>query len=57
VAALLAQGLSNKEIAGYLVLSPRTVEGHVDNILRKLDCTSRAQAAAQIVAMALEAPS
>jgi predicted ATPase/DNA-binding CsgD family transcriptional regulator len=52
VAALLAGGLSNKEIAKDLVLSPRTVEGHVDNILKKLNCTSRAQAAALIVTMA-----
>jgi non-specific serine/threonine protein kinase len=48
VAALLARGLSNKEIAEHLFLSPRTVEGHVDNLLKKLACTSRAQVAALI---------
>jgi predicted ATPase/DNA-binding CsgD family transcriptional regulator len=51
VADLLAQGLSNKEIAAHLVISARTAEGHVDNILRKLECASRAQAAAMIVTL------
>ena len=46
VAALLAQGLSNKEIAARLVVAQRTAEGHVENILSKLGLTSRAQVAA-----------
>jgi DNA-binding CsgD family transcriptional regulator len=45
VAALLAQGLSNKAIADKLVLSERTVEKHVENVMGKLGFTSRAQAA------------
>jgi predicted ATPase/DNA-binding CsgD family transcriptional regulator len=46
VAELIAQGLANKEIAAKLVISQRTAESHVENILSKLSCTSRAQVAA-----------
>ncbi|MDD9375886.1 LuxR C-terminal-related transcriptional regulator [Streptomyces sp. ZAF1911] len=46
VAGLVARGLSNRKIAEELVISPRTVEGHVDHILTKLGFTSRAQIAA-----------
>jgi DNA-binding NarL/FixJ family response regulator len=45
VAQLVAQGLSNKQIATQLVLSQRTAESHVENILRKLGFTSRTQIA------------
>ncbi|MEQ0559838.1 LuxR C-terminal-related transcriptional regulator [Amycolatopsis sp. NEAU-NG30] len=45
IAELVAQGKSNKEIAAALVLSGRTVEGHVENILVKLGLTSRLQVA------------
>lgn len=45
VAELLAQGLTDKEIAARLVISPRTAEGHVQRILRKLEFTSRVQVA------------
>lgn len=45
IAALLAEALSNKEIAARLVISQRTVETHVDHILSKLGMTSRAQVA------------
>ena len=45
VAALIAQGLSNREIAARLVVAQRTAEGHVENILSKLGFTSRAQVA------------
>ncbi|MFE7228001.1 ATP-binding protein [Nocardioides sp. NPDC057577] len=45
VANLVAQGLSNKEIAARLVLSPRTIEGHVEHVLQKLCLTSRTQVA------------
>ncbi|MCW6007070.1 helix-turn-helix transcriptional regulator, partial [Micromonospora sp. CPCC 205371] len=43
VAALIAQGLTNREIAARLVVAQRTAEGHVENILSKLGFTSRAQ--------------
>jgi predicted ATPase/DNA-binding CsgD family transcriptional regulator len=43
VATLIAQGKANGEIAGELVVSKRTVEKHVANILSKLGLTSRAQ--------------
>lgn len=45
VAALIAQGKSNREIADALVLSERTVEGHVGNILNKLGFHARTQIA------------
>jgi non-specific serine/threonine protein kinase len=43
VVFLIAKGRSNREIAAELVLSPRTVEKHVANILSKLSFTSRSQ--------------
>ena len=45
VVRLLAAGRTNREIAQDLFLSPRTVDMHVRNILRKLDCRSRVEAA------------
>jgi DNA-binding CsgD family transcriptional regulator len=45
VARFLSQGKSNREIAEALVLSERTVENHVGNILTKLGFDSRAQIA------------
>ena len=46
VAELVAAGLSNKEIAGQLRVSVRTVEKHVDDSLRRLTLHSRTQLAA-----------
>ncbi|HEX9389316.1 MAG TPA: response regulator transcription factor, partial [Anaerolineales bacterium] len=43
VVTLIARGLSNGEIADELVLSKRTVEHHIANILSKLGFTNRAQ--------------
>ncbi|NNN37658.1 LuxR family transcriptional regulator [Streptomyces sp. S3(2020)] len=43
VAALVAQGLSNREIAERLVISKRTVDAHVEHILAKLGIGSRTQ--------------
>ena len=48
IAALIAQGMSNRAVAESLVISPRTVDGHVERILAKLDFTSRAQIAAWV---------
>jgi DNA-binding CsgD family transcriptional regulator len=45
VAQLLARGLSNKEIAGRLYLSERTIDNHVHHILDKLGFGSRVQVA------------
>ena len=45
VARLVAEGLTNREIAEQLVLSVRTVEGHVDRILGKLNFHTRTQLA------------
>ena len=50
IAGLLAEGLSNKDIAARLVISQRTVETHVDHILGKLGMTSRTQVASWIAA-------
>jgi DNA-binding NarL/FixJ family response regulator len=41
VLVLVAQGLANKEIAARLHISPRTVEKHVESLLRKTDARSR----------------
>ncbi|MEV7394970.1 LuxR C-terminal-related transcriptional regulator [Streptomyces sp. NPDC091215] len=46
VAALVAKGLSNRKIAEELVVSPRTVDFHVENIRAKLGFSGRAQVAA-----------
>ncbi|MDF3310221.1 LuxR C-terminal-related transcriptional regulator [Rhodococcus sp. T2V] len=46
VAAHVAAGMTNKEIAAKLVLSPRTVEGHVEHILEKLGMSRRHEIAA-----------
>jgi DNA-binding NarL/FixJ family response regulator len=45
VLALVAQGLSNQQIADSLVISERTARTHVSNILGKLGVVSRTQAA------------
>jgi DNA-binding NarL/FixJ family response regulator len=43
VATLVAKGLSNREIAAEMVLSPRTVEYHLASVFRKVGVTSRSQ--------------
>jgi len=44
ILALIAQGRTNQEIAGQLVLSLKTVRNHVSNIFSKLQVADRAQA-------------
>jgi LuxR family maltose regulon positive regulatory protein len=44
VLQLLADGLSNKEIASQLVVTPGTIKQHLKNICRKLDVHGRMQA-------------
>ncbi|MPY99191.1 MAG: hypothetical protein GEU97_14560 [Actinophytocola sp.] len=48
VASLIANGLSNKEIATKLVIARRTAEAHVEHILGKLGFSSRSQVAAWV---------
>ncbi|MBA3266589.1 MAG: response regulator transcription factor [Nocardioidaceae bacterium] len=48
VAELVAQGLTNREIAARLYLSERTAENHVQHILTKLDLRNRSQIATWI---------
>ncbi len=48
VLQLLARGLTNKDIAARLVISPKTAEHHVSQILGKLGLRSRAEAAAYL---------
>jgi DNA-binding NarL/FixJ family response regulator len=50
VAELVAEGRSNKEVAAALVVSPKTVDGHLSNIYAKLGIHSRTQLARRIAA-------
>jgi DNA-binding NarL/FixJ family response regulator len=52
VARLVAEGLSNKQIAARLFISERTVDSHVRSILNKLGFNSRAQIAGWVVSNA-----
>ena len=42
---LVAQGLSNREVAAQLFLSTRTIDFHLRNVFRKLNISSRTQLA------------
>ena len=55
VAALVAKGLTNREIASRLVISERTADSHVQHILNKLGFSSRAQIAAWATERGLQA--
>ena len=55
MAALLAEGLSNSELARRLYISPRTAAVHVSNILTKLGMASRTEVAAWAVRNGLTA--
>lgn len=56
IAALVREGLSNRQIAGALVISEGTAGLHVKHILAKLGFRSRAQVAVWAVEQGLEAP-
>jgi non-specific serine/threonine protein kinase len=56
VAALVAEGLSNRQIGEALVITEGTANVHVKHILNKLGFTSRAQVAAWVVQEQLSAP-
>jgi LuxR family maltose regulon positive regulatory protein len=56
VLSLLAEGLTNQEIAARLYLSLLTVKAHARNIYAKLGVGSRTQAAARVRALGLLAP-
>jgi non-specific serine/threonine protein kinase len=45
IAALIAKGKSNREIAAELFITVRTTKTHISSILTKLDLTSRTQIA------------
>ena len=46
ILALLGEGLSNREIAARLFITPKTVEHHVGHVLTKLDLKRRSEATA-----------
>ncbi|MFJ3666780.1 ATP-binding protein [Streptomyces sp. NPDC090106] len=51
VAALLVEGLTNRQIAERLVISKRTADTHVEHILTKLGVTSRAHVAPHLASV------
>jgi two-component system, NarL family, response regulator LiaR len=53
VLALMAEGLSNEEIAEQLVISPATARHHVSACIQKLGASNRAQASAMAVKLGL----
>jgi len=49
IARLVADGLTNREIASRLFISERTVDGHLEHVREKLEVNTRAQIAAWVV--------
>lgn len=56
ITALVAAGLTNREIAERLVLSERTVEAHIANVFAKVGASSRSQIAVWHARSASQAP-
>ena len=44
VLRLVARGLSNKEVAGQLLITPKTAGSHIEHIYNKIEASNRAQA-------------
>jgi DNA-binding CsgD family transcriptional regulator len=56
VLRLIAEGLSNREIAEALVISPKTAEHHVGQVLAKVGAKRRSEAAALLAAGSIAPP-
>ena len=56
VARLVAAGLTNRQIADQLVLSPKTISAHITHILTKLGAARRAEIGAWCATVRLDAP-
>ena len=54
VAALVAQGLTNREVAAQMSLSPKTVEAHLSRLYRRTGCRTRVELALAVKAGRLE---
>jgi DNA-binding NarL/FixJ family response regulator len=55
ITELMTQGLTNKEIAKQLGVSPETVKKHLKNIFQKLGTQTRSELASKYVSMPLKA--
>ncbi len=53
VARFIARGMTNKEVAENLHLSPRTVDMHVRNLFDRIDCSTRAEAVRRLCDLGL----
>ena len=53
VLSLLVDGMNNKQIACRMEIAERTVEFHVGNVLKKLEVSSRTEAAVKAVRLGL----
>lgn len=49
IVALVCEGLTNPQIADRLCVSPRTVQGHLLNVFKKLNVATRTQLVAKAV--------
>jgi DNA-binding CsgD family transcriptional regulator len=50
IARLVADGMTNREVAASLFLSPKTIESHLQNAYRKLGVHSRTQLSKRLAA-------